>query len=159
MHSMCTQKRTEYPRAWYWKRSALGNILVRLLLFHLLPFCLLYTCSFDYCHFVYSMFLLLFAFICNIVIKLILIYHGFACLCCSFGNSFKEDPLFTEQAATEVSSLQLEAGGAVAPKRRVFRQKQKRLKTIQEKFSNNHYSLDEHTCISALSNWVGFRKL
>ena len=29
----------------------------------------------------------------------------------------------TEQAATEVSSLQLEAGGVVEPTRRVFRQK------------------------------------
>ena len=63
----------------------------------------------------------------------------------------------TEQTATEVSLLQLEAGGVVEPTRRVFRQKEKRLKTIQEKFSNNEYSLDEY--ISALSNWVGFRKL
>lgn len=62
----------------------------------------------------------------------------------------------TEQAATEVSLLQLEAGGVVAPTRRVFRQKEKRLKTIQE-FLNNEYALDEY--ISALSNWVGFRKL
>ena len=63
----------------------------------------------------------------------------------------------TEQAATEVSLLQLETGGVVEATRRVFRQKEKRLKTIQEKFSNNEHSLDEY--ISALSNWVGFRKL
>ena len=41
----------------------------------------------------------------------------------------------TEQASTEVSLLQLEAGGVVKPTRRVFRQKEKRLKTFQEKFS------------------------
>ena len=52
--------------------------------------------------------------------------------------------------------LQLEAGGVVVPTKRVFRQKQKRLKT-EEKFSNNEFSLDEY--INALSNWVGFRKL
>jgi len=57
----------------------------------------------------------------------------------------------TEQTATEVSLLQLEAGGVVEPTRRVFRQKEKRLKTIQEKFLNE-YSLDEY--ISAHSNWV-----
>ena len=34
--------------------------------------------------------------------------------------------------------------------------KREKTKTIQEKFSNE-YSLDEY--ISALSNWVGFRKL
>ena len=42
----------------------------------------------------------------------------------------------TEQAATEVSLLQLEASGVVPPIRRVFRQKEKRLKTAQKKFSN-----------------------
>ena len=40
--------------------------------------------------------------------------------------------------------------------RRVFRQKEKRLRTIQEKFSNK-YSLHEY--ISALSTWVRFRNL
>ena len=67
-------------------------------------------------------------------------------------NIYEVVELFkTEQAATEVSLLQLEAGGVVVPTRRVFRQ---RLKTIQEKFSNV-YSIFR----SALSNWVGFRKL
>ena len=57
-------------------------------------------------------------------------------------NMYKIVELFkTEQAATEVSLLQLEAGGVVAPTRRVFRQKEKRLKTIQEKLSNSEYSL------------------
>jgi len=36
--------------------------------------------------------------------------------------------------------------------------KERRLKTIQEKFSNNEYSFDEYIIISAL-NSVGFRKL
>ena len=64
-------------------------------------------------------------------------------------NIYKIVELFkTEQAATEVSLLQLEAGGVVAPTRRVFRHKEKRLKTIQETFLNNKYSLDEY--ISAL---------
>ena len=76
----------------------------------------------------------------------------------SHPNIYEIVKLFTtEQAATEVSLLQLETGGVVEPTRRVFRQKEKRLKTIQEKFSNNEYSLDEY--ISTLSNWVGFRKL
>ena len=60
----------------------------------------------------------------------------------------------TEQTATEVSLLQLEAGGVVEP---VQAKREKTIKTIQEKFSNSDYSLDEY--ISALSNWVGFRKL
>ncbi len=60
-----------------------------------------------------------------------------------------------EQAVTEVTLRQLEAGGVVAPTCRVFRLKEKRLKTIQEKFSNNDYTLEEFN--KALSNWVGFR--
>ena len=62
---------------------------------------------------------------------------------------------FMGQAATEVSLLQCETGGGFAPTRRVFRQKEKRLKTIQERFSNNEWSLDEYT--SALSNWEVIR--
>ena len=49
-----------------------------------------------------------------------------------------------------MSLLQLEAGGVVHPQD--VQAKRERLKTIQEKFSNE-YSLDEY--ISAL-NWVGF---
>ena len=40
------------------------------------------------------------------------------------------------QAATEMPLLQRETDGVVAPTRRVFTQKEKRLKTIQEKFLN-----------------------
>ena len=47
------------------------------------------------------------------------------------------------QAATEVL-LQHETGGVVAPTRRVFRQKEKRLKTIQENFSNNEMNILVH---------------
>ena len=46
-----------------------------------------------------------------------------------------------------MSLLELEAGGVVAPTRRMFTQKEKRLKTIQEKFSNNEYSLDEYILV------------
>ena len=56
-----------------------------------------------------------------------------------------------------MSLLQLEVGVVAAPTRRVFRQKEERLKTIQQKFMSDEYSSDEY--ISALSNWVGFRNL
>ena len=50
----------------------------------------------------------------------------------SHPNMYEIVELFkTDQAATEVSLLQLEAGGVVESTRRVFRQK--------EKFSNNEY--------------------
>ena len=65
--------------------------------------------------------------------------------------------VFLLGTSTDIDCMQLEAVGAVAPIRCVFRQKEKRLKTIQDNFSNNEYSLDEH--IGALSNLVGFRKL
>ena len=73
----------------------------------------------------------------------------------SHPNIYELVELFkAEQAVTEVTLRQLEAGGVVAPTRRVFRLKEKRLRTIQEKFANNEYTLDEYI---ALSNWVGFR--
>ena len=68
-----------------------------------------------------------------------------------WGYFFKEHPLtsydtiakikvllffFMGQAATGLSLLQRETSGVVAPTRPVFTQKEKRLKTIQEKFSN-----------------------
>ena len=66
----------------------------------------------------------------------------------SHPNKYKIVKLFkTQQAATEVSLLQLAAGGVVEPTRQVFRQKEKRLKAIQEKFSNNEYSLDEYILV------------
>ena len=51
----------------------------------------------------------------------------------------------TEQAATEVTLRQLkqvEAGGVLAPTRKAYRTKEKRLKTIQQKFTNDKYSLE-----------------
>ena len=47
----------------------------------------------------------------------------------------------TEQVATEVTLRQLEAGGVLAPTRKVYRTKEKRLKTIQQKFTDDEYSL------------------
>ena len=61
----------------------------------------------------------------------------------------------TEQAAREVTLRQLEAGGVLAPTRKAYRTKEKRLKTIQQKFVNDEYSLEEY--VTALSYWVGFR--
>ena len=61
----------------------------------------------------------------------------------------------TEQAATKVTLRQLEAGGVLAPTRKAYRTKEKRLKTIQQKFTNDEYSSEEY--VTALSYWVGFR--
>ena len=61
----------------------------------------------------------------------------------------------TEQVATEVTLRQLEAGGVLAPTRKVYRTKEKRLKTIQQKFTDDEYSLEEYT--NAFSYWVEFR--
>ena len=47
----------------------------------------------------------------------------------------------TEQVATEVTLRQLEAEGILAPTRKVYRTKEKRLKTIQQKFTDDEYSL------------------
>ena len=63
------------------------------------------------------------------------------------------DLFITEQAATEVTLSQLEAGGVLAPTRKAYRTKEKRL-NIQQKFTNSEYSLEE--CVTALSYWVGF---
>ena len=68
---------------------------------------------------------------------------------------FKVDLFRTEQAATEVALKQLEAGRLFAPTRKVYRTKEKRLKTIQQKFTNDKSSLEEY--LTALSYWVGFR--
>ena len=38
---------------------------------------------------------------------------------------------------------------------KVYRTKEKRMKTIQQKFTNGKYSLEEY--VTALSYWVGFR--
>ena len=57
--------------------------------------------------------------------------------------------------ATEVTWRQLEAGRVLAPTRKVYRTKEKRLQTIQQKFTNDEYSLEKY--ITALSYLVGFR--
>ena len=49
---------------------------------------------------------------------------------------------------------QLEAGGVLAP-RKAYRTKEKRPKTIQQKFTIEEYSLEEY--VTALRYWVGFR--
>ena len=54
-----------------------------------------------------------------------------------------------------MSLRQLEAGEVLAPTRKAYRAKEKRLKTIQQKFTNNEYSLEEY--VTAVSCWVGFR--
>ena len=61
----------------------------------------------------------------------------------------------TEQAATEMTLRQLKAGGVLVPTRKAYRTKEKRMKTIQQKFTNGEYSLEEY--VTALSYWVGFR--
>ena len=48
---------------------------------------------------------------------------------------------------------QLETGGVLAP-RKAYRTKEKRLKTIQQKFTIEEYSLEY---VTALRYWVGFR--
>ena len=74
----------------------------------------------------------------------------------SHPNIYELVDLFkTEQAATEVTLKQLEAGGVLAPTRKANRTKEKRLKTIQQKLTNDEYSLEEY--ITALSYRVGFR--
>ena len=61
----------------------------------------------------------------------------------------------TEQAATQVTVRQLETGGVLAPTRKAHITKEKRLKTNQQKFINDEYSLEEY--VTALRYWVGFR--
>ena len=66
----------------------------------------------------------------------------------SHPNIYKLVDLFkTEQVATEVTLRQLEAGGILAPTRKAYRTEEKRLKTIQQKFTNGEYSLEEHVTL------------
>lgn len=69
-------------------------------------------------------------------------------------NVFELVELFKmEQASTEVTLRQLAAGGLLPNPRKKYTIKERRILTIQEKFRNNDYNLDEY--ISALSCWVG----
>ena len=68
----------------------------------------------------------------------------------SHPNIYELVDLFkTEQAATEVTLRQLEAGGVLAPTRKAYRTKEIRLKTTQQKFTNDEYSLEQY--ITAVS--------
>ena len=60
-----------------------------------------------------------------------------------------------KRSATKVTFRQLEAGGVLAPTRKAHRTQEKMLKTIQQKSTNDKYSLEEF--VTALSYWVGFR--
>ena len=134
-----------------------GYILVHLLLFRLLLF------SFVYCCFVYSAFLLLFASICMSLLKYQHFFMGLEVL----GVFLQRGSALRWRVGQDTVGRTIPFGitqwcvlahsPSLAPTRRVFRLKVKGLKTIQEKFSNNEYSVDKY--FSALSNWVGFRKL
>ena len=70
-------------------------------------------------------------------------------------NIFELVELFkTEQANTEVSLVQLAAGGAVRNTRKKYSTKQKRLAKLGEKFERGDYTLDEY--IDGISKWMGF---
>ena len=59
-----------------------------------------------------------------------------------------------EQTATEVSLMQLAAGGLPVRRRRKYRRHEKRLLTINEKYEAGDYTLSE--LVKAFSNWVSF---
>ena len=56
-----------------------------------------------------------------------------------------------EQTATEVSVMQLAAGGLPVRRKRKYRRHEKRLLIIKEKFEPSDYTLSE-----LVSNWVSF---
>ena len=58
------------------------------------------------------------------------------------------------QAATEVSIMQLAAGGLSIRRRRKYRLHEKRLATIKEKYEAGDYTLSEF--LKAHSHWVSF---
>ena len=71
-------------------------------------------------------------------------------------NIYETITLFqSEQAATEVSLIQLAAGGLpVRRRRRKYRNHEKRLITIKEKYEAGDYTLSE--LLKAYSHWVSF---
>ena len=70
-------------------------------------------------------------------------------------NIYEAINLFkAEQAATEVSLMQLSAGGLPIRRRRRYRRHEKRLLTIKEKYEAGDYTLSE--LLKAFSNWVSF---
>ena len=60
-----------------------------------------------------------------------------------------------EQTATEVSLMQLAAGGLPVRRRRKYQRHEKRLLTIKEKYEVGDYTLSE--LVQACSNWVSFQ--
>jgi len=68
-------------------------------------------------------------------------------------NIYEAVTLFqSKQAATEVSIMQMAAGGLPIHRRRKYRNYEKRLVTIREKFAAGDYSLSE--LVKACSHWV-----
>ena len=59
-----------------------------------------------------------------------------------------------EQTATEVTLMQLAAGGLPVWRRRKYRRHEKRLLSIKEKYEASDYTLSE--LVKAFSNWVSF---
>ncbi len=70
-------------------------------------------------------------------------------------NIYEAITLFqSEQAATEVSLMQLAAGGLPVRRRRKYRNHEKRLATIKEKYEAGDYTLSE--LLKAYSHWASF---
>ena len=123
-----------------------GNILVCLLLFHLYPDLSTVVLSAQRFYF----YLLLFA----ALLWFTMVLHAFVEVLRVFLQGTSTDIIWCTN--TKIKGFCFSWKHFFMFQRWVFRQNKKRLKTIQEKFSNNEYSLDEY--VSALSNWVGFRK-
>ena len=60
----------------------------------------------------------------------------------------------SEQAATEVTLMQVAAGRLPVRKRRKYRNHERRLMTIKEKYEAGDYMLSE--LVKAYSHWVSF---
>ena len=68
-------------------------------------------------------------------------------------NIYEVVSLFkSEQAATEVTLMQVAAGGLPVRKRRKYRNHERRLVTIKEKYEVGDYTLSE--LVKAYSHWV-----
>ena len=63
----------------------------------------------------------------------------------------------SEQAATEVTLMQVAAGGLPVRKRRKYRNHERRLVTIKEKYEVGDYTLSKLSeLVKAYSHWVSF---
>ena len=69
----------------------------------------------------------------------------------NFGGSWKLGEYLHQQGRCTQLWRQLEAGRVLAPTRKMYRTEEKRLKTIQQKFTNDEYSLDGRS-IAAVTN-------